>query len=398
MTQSLIDLSFQEFNKKMSILETLTRLENESITRLRAIDTILFEVLHWDKLNIETEKYCRESGYADYVFHINDSPYLVLEAKKSGIEFLLPDRAYENRPYIFGLMAKECPEAYSALIQAIGYATILGSNYVSISNGHQWLFCLTFVPNQPIDNRLVFIFESFDAIKNRFDKFYKCFGSEGIFKNEVRKDLLDTIKQPAPAKLSMKIAGYPQKANRNVYQNELSFILDFVWQTIAQDEATKAFIDNCYVNPHSHEDILSLVNELISKRKNEDTILIDYEVESIDKLPQNFANIPSEKPIVILGEVGRGKSSFLKYLRYIAAKDSLENYIQIEINFLDRPDSVEELHDFIYNEVERQLIEYYNIDIKEDHFVRGVLNLDLQRLKKSPKGVLYAGNRKQFQK
>lgn len=387
MSLNKIDVSYQNLVDKTSLLTKITGNENEDTTRLRAIDTILFEVLNWDKNNVETEKYSRAVGYADYVFNIDERPVLVLEAKKTGIDFVLPDKTFENRPYIFGLLAKECPEAYNAMRQAIGYAATMGANYVAISNGHQWLFALTYVQNHPLDKRLIFIFESISALTNKFRLFYRCFSNDCINKNDVKKELLDTLKQPAPPKLSVGISGYPQKANRNIYQNEISYILDFVWQTLSQEEGTPAFIENCYVNPHAHEDILSLVNELVEKRKNEDEILVQYNVESIDKLPHNFASIPAEKPIVILGEVGRGKSSFLKYLRQISAKKALENYIQIEINFLDRPDSVDELTSYVYNEVERQLLEIYNIDIFENNFVRGVLNLDLEKLKKTVKGV-----------
>ena len=390
MNNSKIDVSYQTFKDKADDLISITGLENEDTTRLRAIDTLLFEVLNWDKMTVETEKYCRLAGYADYVFLINNTPHFILEAKRSGIEFVLPDRVYEDRPYVFGLLGEECPDAYKALQQAIGYASTMGANYVGISNGHQWLFCLTYVQNQPLEKRLIYVFESIDAIGKRFSMFNRCFNQQNLSKNDVKKELLDTLKQPAPPKLSSSIPGYPQKANRNVYQNEISYILDFVWQTLSQEEGTPVFVENCYVNPNAHGDILSLVNELIEKRKNEDEILVEYDIESIDKLPHNFANMPSEKPIAILGEVGRGKTSFLNYLRFVSAKKALEKYIQIEINFLDRPDNAEDIADFVYNEVERQLQEIYDINIHENKFVRGVLHLDLMKLKKTVKGVSYS--------
>src|SRR5262249_50091321 len=99
---SYVDVSFHRFQSKLADLRAITKLENESTTRLRAIDTILFDVLGWDKMVVETEKYCRAEGYADYVFWIHNSPILVVEAKKTGIDFVLPSRTFENRPYIFG--------------------------------------------------------------------------------------------------------------------------------------------------------------------------------------------------------------------------------------------------------------------------------------------------------
>ncbi|MEQ1846870.1 MAG: hypothetical protein ABL983_14990, partial [Nitrospira sp.] len=394
--RSYADISFRELQSKISDLKALTKLENESTTRLRAIDTILFDVLAWDKKAVDSEKYCRAEGYADYVLSINNIPSLVIEAKRSAIDFVLSDLSFENRPYVFGVLATECPPATKALQQAIGYAATLGSRYVAICNGHQWLLTLTFLPDQPLDSRLVYVFESFDAIAKRFGTFWDCFSPQGLVSNAVVKDLLDTLKLPAPAKLSSFIPGYPVPATRNIFQNELSYILDYVWQVMSQEEGTKTFVQYCYVNPSSHEDILALVKELIEKRKTEDALLGKYEVESIDRLPYKLAHLPAERPFIVLGEVGRGKTSFLKHLRFVAAKDVLESYIQIEFNFLDRPDKASEIPELVYQEIERQLRENYNIDIYENAFVRGVLHGDLQRLRKTPKGTALFENTERY--
>lgn len=156
------------------------------------------------------------------------------------------------------------------------------------------------------------------------------------------------------------------------------------------------FVQNCYVNPSSHEDIEALVRELTEKRKNEDTLLRQYEVESIEKLPHKLAHLPAERPFVVLGEVGRGKSSFLKHLRFVAAKDALKNYIQIDFNFLDRPDNASEIPNFVYLEIERQLRENYGVDIYENSFVRGVLHGDLIRLGRTPKGIAISADEQKY--
>ncbi|MDP8258931.1 MAG: hypothetical protein P9L90_05875 [Candidatus Aadella gelida] len=219
------DIAYQELLDKLAGLNSLKKKENEATTRLRAIDTLLFDILKWDKSEIEAEKYCRQEGYADYVFHINNNLTLVLEAKKAGTSFILPDKAFTERPYVFGLFSKECPEAYKALQQVIGYAASLGARYVAISNGHQWIFTIPYVPNQPLEKRLVYIFESFEALLERFSLFCDCFSREGLHLNLGKKYLLDTLQQPAPAKLSSKVSGYPVASVRNVYQNEITYIL-----------------------------------------------------------------------------------------------------------------------------------------------------------------------------
>src|SRR5271154_7056381 len=84
---------------------------NEATTRLRIIDVILFDVLRWDRLEVEAEKYARDVGYLDYVFGKASNHSMVIEAKKEQINFVLPDHVYPAEPVHFGLIAKECPNA-----------------------------------------------------------------------------------------------------------------------------------------------------------------------------------------------------------------------------------------------------------------------------------------------
>ena len=176
------DYAFERLKENEVIIKG-TDGENEATTRMRAIDTIFFDVLGWDKLKVDTENYVRAEGYADYCFKIGSNISLVLEAKKDEIAFLLASRKYSEKPFGFGLLAEECRCAYNAMVQAAGYATNLGSRYIAISNGHQWLLTLSYVPNQPINERLVYVFESVDAIKERFQLFWDCFSYHAIHSN-----------------------------------------------------------------------------------------------------------------------------------------------------------------------------------------------------------------------
>ena len=164
------DVAFDKLRENASLISS-AQSANEDTTRLRAIDTTLFDVLGWDKAEVETEKYCRAEGYADYVFPQNDSICLVLEAKKAGTTFVLPKKNLADRPIGFALMEEECPEAGKALRQAAGYASSLGARYIVITNGFQWILALTFVQNQPIEERSVFVFNSLEIIQARFSRF-----------------------------------------------------------------------------------------------------------------------------------------------------------------------------------------------------------------------------------
>ena len=380
-----IDSAFQELKQREAIIRGAEN-SNEATTRLRAIDTIIFDVLRWDKLTVETEKYCRDVGYADYYFHHKASACLVVEAKKADVTFVLKNRKYDDKPFILGLLEQESPEAAAAMRQALGYAASLGCRYIAITNGFQWLLTLTFVPSQELSHRLVYVFESFDAIVERFDLFWKCFSNEGVQSNAASVALNESKQAPAPAKLSVYLPGYPIPADRNVIANELSYVLDLVWERMSSEEAQERFLRECYCHPGSAEDVLALAKELLSERRQLDQEPLPDPAPA-GTLPGDMGRLHTEKPVIVLGRVGHGKTSFMRYVRLVEAKEQLKGYIQIEVDFIDRPDSRTQVAAHIYGEIDRQLRETYGVDIEENSFVRAALHGELLRFKKSPFGA-----------
>jgi hypothetical protein len=373
-----------------------TQDSNEDTTRMRAIDSIVFDVLGWDRALVETEKYCRGAGYADYVFQKDQTFLLVLEAKRAGESFLLPNRTYGNRPVSFDLIAEECIAADAAMGQAVGYGAQLGAKYVAISNGHQWILSLCFVPQQPLRQRSVFIFESYEAITKRFDMFWRCFSPSGVFSNSAAEELLECRKAPPPSKLSSIIPNYPAPADRNVIANELSVVLKILWEDVNKEE-DKAFVEECYVTPDVSGDALALAKELIDARRKCDEL---ESAESLDSIhvPHLIAEYNPDKPIILLGRIGHGKSIFLKYLRFVKAEQTLKKYLQIDVNFIDRPDTREAVGSYCLNQVQLQLEEKYNIDILEDGFARGVLGHDLHKYRNSSEGKLFLDDQYDYKK
>jgi predicted type IV restriction endonuclease len=165
------DYCFEQLKKHREIVAAAAG-TNEADTRLRAVNTLLFQVLGWDVLDVNAEKYVRAVGYADYAIHVDGSLAMIIEAKKADESFVIPNVTFPAGASGFGLLAKECPEADKALRQAIGYAASLGVRYVGITNGHQWLIALTYVPSQTVDERQVIVFESLDALERKFRLFW----------------------------------------------------------------------------------------------------------------------------------------------------------------------------------------------------------------------------------
>jgi hypothetical protein len=389
------DAAYEQFLAKEALIRAAEG-SNEANTRLRAINTMLFDVLGWDEREIDAEKYCRANGYADYAFFQDGDCSMVLEAKKSGATFVLPNVAFPVQPVGFQLIATECPDAVTALRQALGYAAGLGARYIAISNGHQWILMLTYVQNQPIEERSVFVFESLDALKaGRFRLFFETFSPIAINANSPADSLLESRKAPAPPKLSATIANYPVPADRNQIVNELSTVVDLVWDEVRLAEDEVAFLKACYVAPQGTASTLAQASELLQQRLTSDETLRVKAHDSED-LPALLKSFTGEKPIIVLGRVGHGKSTFLRYLRLIKAPEILSKYIQLDINFIDRPDSPDQVGPYLYKEIVAQLKANYDIDVTRNNMVRGVLHSDLESFTATPEGVQYPPDSQQF--
>ena len=85
-------------------------------------------------------------------------------------------------------------------------------------------------------------------------------------------------------------------------------------------------------------------------------------------------------------------------MRKIRAKEVLDKYYQIDIDFIDRPDSADLVGKFVYDEIERQLRETYQITLTDDNIVRGALHNDLDRFSRSVKGRAYKDDPQQYKR
>lgn len=377
--------AYGEFVKHRKLIEA-SKETNEATTRLRAIDTMLFAVLGWDRLQVDAETHVRAKGYADYVLRHGAVTIGVVEAKRDGESFVLSGLTHSSEPVGFGLLAKESKHARDAMIQAASYASSLGSMYVAISNGHQYIITLAYVSRVSIEQRSVMVFESLDAIDSRFRDFYDSLSPTGVQANTLATKLIESRRAPAPAKLSAAIQGYPRSADRNVIANEIGWVLSTVWDKAHENDVGDDFLRRCYVTPEASRGMLAQAKEIIEQRARLDETADEAQVH-----PQSDAldivNAPRpEKPIIVLGRVGHGKSTFLRYLRLVEAKEQLAGYIQIEVDFLHRPNTAAEVQGHVFHTFDQQMLNPYEIDIHEADFARAALDSELRRFRRTVSG------------
>ena len=136
--------------------------------------------------------------------------------------------------------------------------------------------------------------------------------------------------------------------------------------------------------------MLRTAHMLLSQRTSTDERLAAASVKLATRksLLEHQERSDREQPVVILGRIGHGKSTFLKYLRHVEAKDILsKRYIQLDLDFLRTPATAAEVPSFVMRQVQEQL-KAYKIAFADDPFVRRVLKQDLEVFRRSPRGVL----------
>jgi hypothetical protein len=84
----------------------------------------------------------------------------------------------------------------------------------------------------------------------------------------------------------------------------------------------------------------------------------------------------SRRPLLILGDVGVGKTTFLRHLMKVDAAEQFAEAIGIHINLGSQGALAADLRQFIVQEIERQLREDWGVDVDEDGIVRATYHLE----------------------
>lgn len=112
----------------------------------------------------------------------------------------------------------------------------------------------------------------------------------------------------------------------------------------------------------------------------------DYAVAGLSA--SSLADALKRRPLLVLGDVGVGKTMFLRNLIKVYAKDEFSRSITFYVDFLKEPALSADLSGFVQKKCESQLRTDYGIDIEEAKFVRDTYRSDLVRFERSIFGSL----------
>lgn len=360
---------------------------NESNTRFHLIDNLLLESLGWDKINISTEDEYDEE-YTDYIISLN-RPTMIIEAKKEGNYFQIPIEK-ERLIYSINSLCKDNSDLRKAIKQVTGYCQKRGIQYGVVTNGWQ---IVAFMANRndgipPLEGKAL-VFSSIESMCKNFLELWQSLSKNGLESKYLYNKLIGDLLPQLPPKLSTSLHEYPGVRIRNIFQTDLQIVSELVLEDVSRNRDLETiFLEECYCKSGALSQYALVSKDILSARYN---YLFDEQnpgpsvLSAVVKTgisPEILAESLSRRPILLIGDVGVGKTTFIHNLINVEAVNLFKDAITFYIDLGSQAVITSDIRKFTIDEIGKQLLDNYDIDIEEESFVKGVYDLELKRFKK----------------
>jgi hypothetical protein len=362
---------------------------NEATTRLHLINALLIDVLGWPKEEIEAEE-AYGGEYTDYSLG-RPATRMIVEAKREGDYFNVPVGITSLIHRLSSLTEGGGGKAVkSALEQAARYCAHRGVQLAAVCNGTQLIAYLGVrTDGTPPLEGTGLVFSSLSAMRENFSELWNNLSPAGVEARNLYITLREGEAPSVPLPLSAQIANYPGYKRRNDIQTGLQMMADLFLEDITRDPALQEdFLKATYANSGALSQYAMVSKRILESRYSlQHEPSADLEAEpAVLKSGMNpklrddmLASALSRRPIILLGDVGVGKTMFIRRLIHVDAKEVFDKSIVLYVDFGAQSSLRAELDKYVNSEIENQLLANYNIDIQERGFVEAVHHGALNR-------------------
>jgi len=305
------------------------------------IDRILVECLGWpkepDKFKVEVHT---DGDFQDYV--LGSPPLVIWEAKRSGIYFDFPADADKKSAQSISDIFAVSKTAESAVRQVQGYCNDSGVEFAVVCNGHQLIaFAAVRVGQSWLKGRALVI-RSLQHLHNEFSVVWQCLSPDGIIEKRLLSFLTAGSTRSIPQKLSTNLLHFPAFRYKSELQTNLRALAELLLEDVISTEAIRAqFFRECYCDTGELSRD-ALVSEQILRARYAAMFATSEEAPRLEPaamagaVPSLSTQIVTEalarRPIVLLGDAGVGKTSFLEDLIYVRAPQEFARAVHIYID------------------------------------------------------------------
>ncbi|PZW37631.1 AAA domain-containing protein [Mesonia algae] len=345
--------TFEKIHKK-AILKELNN-ESEAQTRFDIIDRVIREILQYVHGQISVEPHTEgvRNGFIDYILLASEYK-IIVEAKKIGASFPSPTRRKKLKLTGTILGQGEISEAIS---QAESYARNIDADIVMVTNGECWCYYpLTTSSRNSIYASLLFPFENFDDAETLYNIFSV---------NNVENHSLKSITTDNDVILNNKLIDTLNNSDYRLGRNNIAdHIMPGIDYALLSDNLLRnsEVLNRCYVSTDSRVKFDTTLQMHLSQYKP-NLILPAKKVKRGNSKDDLFKQIDittntNSNPVTLLiGSVGSGKSTYLKYFELVKSKELLKekkaHWIYIDLEEIGIDGNPRE---FIYNSLNNYLL------------------------------------------
>jgi GTPase SAR1 family protein len=371
---------------------------NEAQNRFQFIDRLLIECLGWEPPYISVEDRDALGGKADYV--LGNPAKAILEAKREAQRFNVPPIGEPHHVRKMQPLLKACKNFEQAVEQVIPYCAMRGAQIAIVCNGPQLAIFQTMIVGQsPLEGEC-FFFDGLESYLENFPLLWSLLSPEGINENRAYRDLSLHRNPRIPPKASIAIPEPTKWRYRSQFQENLRLLASLLLEEVEDNPLLKnSFYKECYVPIDANNRHLLLSKNIIAaryKRVGDDgaaPIALDA-ATSVDAEGDFQINDPtlamaiSSRPVVVIGDVGVGKTSFFENLfEHLDVSEQANTYF-IHVDLGVKANLASDVKSFVMLEIPTILKRRYNVDIEKKEFVNSIYHEELKDFDASVRGAL----------
>ena len=290
----------------------------------------------------------------------------------------------------------------------MGYCQTRGVPFGAVCNGHQIVgFLASRTDGVAPMNGQAFVSPSLGHMRDNFLDMWDCLSSTGVAARGLATRLQNTGDRPPPDKLSAGLHNYPRHQIRNELQSNLQIFGDLIIEDVGQlPPNEKEFLAACYAESGALSQYALISKAILQTRYSEEfqESLAGFSLSPATEkggkptiTAEMLAQSATRRPILLIGDVGVGKTMFVRHFINVDAADILKDAIILYLDLGVKPTLDADLDDYLQEEITKQLYELYSIDIHDNNFVHGVYNIDLQKFENSIYGSLREANPTEYE-
>lgn len=377
--QTRLDELIQEF-------APTSELSNEAQTRFSFIDRFLTDCLGWPRESIKVEVY-EDGDRSDY--ECGNPRQLIVEAKKAAKSFAFPPRGKKANSKIkirslmqFNTSTKEGIE------QVYKYCQDRGVQIAVLCNGPQLIIFLASRLDgiSPMEGDAL-VFDTYESISRGFSTVFECLSEEGVHEKRIIGLLGGITTTNLPAKLSSDCLNYFAYKYSSAFQENIRNASSLVIEDIGRtSDLEKEFLKECYCESGPLTQYSLLGKSILSTRYAAlfSTSETGSRIEEINPKKQKsklsdkiLAEALARRPIVFLGDVGVGKTSFIKNLIQIDAAAEFGNALFVYFDLGSSGALSKNTRDALFHQIESTLRNDYKVNLQDVKLLEKIYRVEL---------------------